>query len=89
MEVSNRQGATFAGCGLWYWVVQAVAHMSRVELLQQAYATREQASRAKRLARTLTQESDRSRLLRYAKELEDQASDLERDAGSSSSPSAA
>lgn len=50
------------------------------ELLQQAHAVREEASRAKRLARTLTQEADRSRLLRYAEELEDQASELERDA---------
>jgi hypothetical protein len=55
--------------------------MSKTELLRKAQATREEASRAKRLARTLTQESDRSRLLRYAEVLDDRADELERDAG--------
>jgi hypothetical protein len=54
--------------------------MSRSELLQKARVAREEASRAKRLARQLTQEADRSRLLRYAEDLERQADDLERDA---------
>jgi hypothetical protein len=54
--------------------------MSRTELLRKAHDTREEASRAKRLARTLTQEADRSRLLEYAEVLEDRADALERDA---------
>ncbi|HEY6983857.1 hypothetical protein [Reyranella sp.] len=54
--------------------------MSKAELLQKAQASRGEASRAKRLARTLTQEADRSRLLRYAEDLEHKAKDLERDA---------
>jgi hypothetical protein len=62
--------------------------MSRTELLQKARVAREEASRAKRLARQLTQEADRSRLLRYAEDLERQADDLERDATSGSAPPA-
>ena len=59
--------------------------MSKTELLHRARAIREEANRAKRLARLLTQEDDQSRLLRYARELDDRADglerDLERDAG--------
>lgn len=62
--------------------------MSRTELLQKARVTREEASRAKRLARQLTQDADRSRLLRYAEELEHQADDFERDAAGDSTPPA-
>ena len=62
--------------------------MSRTELLQKARVTREEASRAKRLARQLTQDADRSRLLRYAEELEHQADDFERDAAGASTPPA-
>ncbi len=57
--------------------------MSRTELLRKAHDTREEASRAKRLARTLTQDADRSRLLKYAEVLEDRADALERDAACS------
>lgn len=62
--------------------------MSRTELLQKARVTRAEASRAKRLARQLTQDADRSRLLRYAEELEHQADDLERNAAGDSTPPA-
>lgn len=55
--------------------------MSKTELMQRARAIREEANRAKRLARLLTQEDDQSRLLRYAQELDDRADGLERDAG--------
>jgi hypothetical protein len=54
--------------------------MSRTELLRKAHAKRAEASRAKRLAMTLTQDADRSRLLKYAELLEDRAKALERDA---------
>jgi hypothetical protein len=54
--------------------------MSKTELLRKAHAKRAEASRAKRLARTLTQDADRSRLLEYAEVLEDRAKALERDA---------
>lgn len=54
--------------------------MSKTELLRKAHATRAEASRAKRLAETLTQDADRSRLLQYAEVLEDRAKALERDA---------
>lgn len=56
--------------------------------MQKARVTREEASRAKRLARQLTQDADRSRLLRYAEQLEHQADDLERDAAGNSMPPA-
>ena len=62
------------------WLIALCPYMSRTELLQKARVTRAEASRAKRLARQLTQDADRSRLLRYAEELEHQADDLERDA---------
>ena len=57
--------------------------MSKTELLSEAQATRDEASRAKRLAQTLTQDEDRSRLLRYAEVLEGRAEALERDAACS------
>lgn len=70
------------------WPVALCPEMSRTELLQKARVTRQEASRAKRLARQLTQDADRSRLLRYAEELEHQADDLERNAAGDSTPPA-
>lgn len=87
--------ATFAGArALLFtsstvsWLIALCPYMSTAELLQKARVTREEASRAKRLARQLTQEADRSRLLRYAEDLEHQADDLERDAAGDSTPPA-
>jgi hypothetical protein len=48
------------------------------KLAEQATATRNLATRAKRLAATLIEPEDVDRLLRYAQELEDQAVDLDR-----------
>ena len=70
------------------WLIALCPYMSRTELLQKARVTREEASRAKRLARQLTQDADRSRLLRYAEQLEHQADDLERNAAGNSMPPA-
>lgn len=60
--------------------------MSKTELMQRARAIREEANRAKRLARLLTQDDDQLRLLRYAQELDDRADGLERDAGRQAPP---
>ena len=48
------------------------------KLGEQATATRDRARRAKRLAGTLSAPEDVDRLLRYAEELEAQATDLDR-----------
>jgi len=55
------------------------------ELLQQAADYRDLARRAARLATTVG-DADRVRLLRYGRELEEQAAELEKQAAASASP---
>jgi hypothetical protein len=52
-----------------------------VSPLEQAAAKRDLARRARRLARELTLDADRARLLQYAEELEEQAKRLEAEGG--------
>jgi len=49
-------------------------------LLSQADGLRDLARRARRLSETMTLEADQRRLIRYVQELEQSASDLERQA---------
>jgi hypothetical protein len=50
------------------------------QLMEQATASREMAERAKRLAGSLIDGPDRTRLLRYAEELDEQTAALEKQA---------
>ena len=52
--------------------------MSQEPLSEKAKEKRDLASRARRLASTVTQEADKERLLEFAKGLETEANDLER-----------
>lgn len=54
--------------------------ISKEALLRQAEDLRGQARRARRLAQTLADERDRTRLLDFSKELDEKADDLERKA---------
>jgi hypothetical protein len=53
-------------------------HVSKEALLRQVDELRGQARRARRLAGTLAENDDRTRLLDHAKELDEKADELER-----------
>lgn len=55
---------------------------SKESLLAQVYSLRGLSRRARRLSQTLSQVHDQQRLVRYAEELEEEASRLEKEAAS-------
>jgi hypothetical protein len=61
-------------------VALGTSQKSAATLIEQAAATRDLAQRARRLADTMTQQTERERLLRHAQSLDEEAKKLDAEA---------